>query len=106
MPDTGVGYHHSHDIPMIREEGDQRQPRDDHPPDRKHRSLSTPRTGSHVVQDKPKKPRKYLSSGSSSLTSIPNAIKLSMLNSGLLSLGEPLSMLQSPWQQPLFALIC
>ena len=69
---------------------------------RKHRSLSSPRTeGSSAASSagsssrigssqpvKPKKPRRYLGSGSSSLTSIPNAIKLSMLNSGLLSVGE------------------
>ena len=70
---------------------------------RKHRSLSSPRTeGSSAASSaagsssriassqpvKPKKPRRYLGSGSNSLTSIPNAIKLSMLNSGLLSVGE------------------
>ena len=72
---------------------------------RKHRSLSSPRTGSATAtapaaallankqqqqqqQKKPKSRNKYLSSSSTSLTSIPNAIKLSMLNSGLLSVGK------------------
>ena len=51
---------------------------------RKHRSRSTPR---YADVEKPKK-KKILSGGSTSLVSIPNAIKLSMLNSGLMSLGE------------------
>lgn len=64
---------------------------------RKHRSLSSPKTtgssnsGSsnrNPSSAKPKKARRYLGTASTSLTSIPNAIKLSMLNSGLLSVGE------------------
>lgn len=61
---------------------------------RKHRSLSSPRTTESggnkaaAVTAKPKKAKRYLGTTSTSLTSIPNAIKLSMLNSGLLSLGE------------------
>ena len=63
---------------------------------RKHRSLSSPKTtGSSNSSSsrnpsaaKPKKARRYLGTASTSLTSIPNAIKLSMLNSGLLSVGE------------------
>ena len=51
---------------------------------RKHRSRSTPR---YADVEKPKK-KKILSGGSTSLVSIPNAIKLSMLNSGLMSLGK------------------
>ena len=68
----------------------------------KHRSFSTPRTTNpheggggtwslgrnSAPAAKPKKPKRYLGSASTSLTSIPNAIKLSMLNSGLLSVGE------------------
>lgn len=56
-------------------------------PHRKHRSMSSgPRQTFSVVPAKPKKPRKYLGSGAaSSITSIPNVIRLSMLNSGLLS---------------------
>lgn len=50
---------------------------------RKHRSRSTTR---YADLEKPKK-KKHLS-GTSSLVSIPNTIKLSMLNSGLLSFGE------------------
>lgn len=48
---------------------------------RRHRSRSTPRF--HDV-DKPKKKR-HLGATASSLASIPSAIKLSMMNSGLLS---------------------
>lgn len=61
---------------------------------RKHRSLSTPKTTASSSSNhnpssaKPKKARRYLGTASTSLTSIPNAIKLSMLNSGLLSFGE------------------
>ena len=66
---------------------------------RKHRSLSSPKTtttttttqsnsGRTPTSAKPKKARRYLGTASTSLTSIPNAIKLSMLNSGLLSVGE------------------
>ncbi|XP_059351234.1 receptor-type tyrosine-protein phosphatase mu-like isoform X1 [Daphnia carinata] len=61
---------------------------------RKHRSLSTPKTtgcsssGRNPSSAKPKKARRYLGTASTSLTSIPNAIKLSMLNSGLLSVAE------------------
>lgn len=65
---------------------------------RKHRSLSTPKPSSSSSRTtgatapssaKPKKARRnYLGTASTSLTSIPNAIKLSMLNSGLLSVGE------------------
>jgi len=51
---------------------------------RKHRSRSTPR---YADVEKPKK-KKLLSGGSTSLVSIPNTIKLSMLNSGLMSLGK------------------
>jgi hypothetical protein len=66
---------------------------------RKHRSLSTPKTTTLTgssnnnssrnpsASAKPKKARRYLGTASTSLTSIPNAIKLSMLNSGLLSVG-------------------
>jgi hypothetical protein len=68
---------------------------------RKHRSLSTPKTTTTTLTGssnnnssrnpsasaKPKKARRYLGTASTSLTSIPNAIKLSMLNSGLLSVG-------------------
>lgn len=67
---------------------------------RKHRSLSTPKTTTTTTGSsnnnssrnpsasaKPKKARRYLGTASTSLTSIPNAIKLSMLNSGLLSVG-------------------
>jgi hypothetical protein len=67
---------------------------------RKHRSLSTPKTTTTLTGSsnnnssrnpsasaKPKKARRYLGTASTSLTSIPNAIKLSMLNSGLLSVG-------------------
>lgn len=70
---------------------------------RKHRSLSTPKTTTTTTTTgssnnnssssrnpssaKPKKARRYLGTASTSLTSIPNAIKLSMLNSGLLSVG-------------------
>ena len=57
---------------------------------RKHRSLSSPRTASASPansRNKPKKSQLYLGSASASLTSIPNAIKLTMLNSGLLSVG-------------------
>lgn len=50
---------------------------------RKHRSRSTTR-----CEEKPKKKKHHLGSASSSLVSIPNAIKLSMLNSGLISFGE------------------
>ncbi|XP_045522193.1 receptor-type tyrosine-protein phosphatase kappa isoform X3 [Pieris brassicae] len=46
---------------------------------RKHRSRSAPR------YDLEKKPKKKESSGTSSLVSIPNSIKLTMLNSGLIS---------------------
>ena len=53
---------------------------------RKHRSLSCSKATACANQAKPKKPRQYL--GSASLTTIPNAIKLSMLNSGLLSVGN------------------
>lgn len=58
-----------------------------HHSSRKHRSRSSTR-----FQDleKPKK-KKYLPSGSTSLVSIPNTIKLSMLNSGLISIGETIS---------------
>lgn len=69
---------------------------------RKHRSLSSPRTtaGSSSSRasssNKPKKSRQYLGSASESLTSIPNAIKLSMLNSGLLSVGEMHILLSNP----------
>ncbi|KAF4528678.1 hypothetical protein B566_EDAN016571 [Ephemera danica] len=54
-----------------------------HSSSRKHRSRSSQR-----FQDleKPKK-KKYLTSGSTSLVSIPNTIKLSMLNSGLISIA-------------------
>ncbi|XP_046442634.1 receptor-type tyrosine-protein phosphatase mu-like isoform X3 [Daphnia pulex] len=67
---------------------------------RKHRSLSTPKTTTLTgssnnnssrnpsASAKPKKARRYLGTASTSLTSIPNAIKLSMLNSGLLSVAE------------------
>ena len=51
---------------------------------RKHRSRSTSR---FADLDKPKK-KKHLSSASQSLVSIPNAIRLSMLNSGLMSFGK------------------
>jgi hypothetical protein len=54
---------------------------------RKHRSRSTPR---YTDAEKPKKKR-ILSGGSTSLVSIPNTIKLSMLNSGLMSLGKCLN---------------
>lgn len=54
---------------------------------RKHRSRSTPR---YADVEKPKK-KKLLGGGSTSLVSIPNAIKLSMLNSGLMSLGKCLN---------------
>lgn len=50
---------------------------------RKHRSRSTPR---YAEMEKPKKKRHL--SGASSLVSIPNTIKLSMLNSGLISFGK------------------
>lgn len=50
---------------------------------RKHRSRSTPRL---TDLDKPKK-KKHLGA-TTSLVSIPNAIKLSMLNSGLISTGN------------------
>lgn len=50
---------------------------------RKHRSRSTTR---YADLEKPKK-KKHLS-GASSLVSIPNTIKLSMLNSGLISFGK------------------
>lgn len=50
---------------------------------RKHRSRSTTR-----CEEKPKKKKHHLGSASSSLVSIPNAIKLSMLNSGLISFGK------------------
>lgn len=53
---------------------------------RKHRSRSTPR---YADLEKPKK-KKHLS-GATSLVSIPNTIKLSMLNSGLISFGKWLS---------------
>ncbi|KAL0278448.1 UNVERIFIED_CONTAM: hypothetical protein PYX00_000268 [Menopon gallinae] len=55
---------------------------------RKHRSRSTTR-----CEEKPKKKKHHLGSGSTSLVSIPNAIKLSMLNSGLMSFGEFFSVL-------------
>ncbi|XP_063226218.1 receptor-type tyrosine-protein phosphatase kappa [Bacillus rossius redtenbacheri] len=51
---------------------------------RKHRSRSSARCAD---LDKPKKKRSQ-GGGSTSLVSIPNAIKLSMLNSGLMSLEE------------------
>ncbi|KAK6617295.1 hypothetical protein RUM44_005626 [Polyplax serrata] len=47
---------------------------------RKHRSWSTTR-----CEDKPRKKKHNMGSGSTSLVSIPNAIKLSMLNTGLIS---------------------
>lgn len=50
---------------------------------RKHRSRSTTR-----CEDKPRKKKHHMGSGSTSLVSIPNAIKLSMLNTGLISFGE------------------
>lgn len=50
---------------------------------RKHRSRSTTR-----CDEKPRKKKHNLGSGSTSLSSIPNAIKLSMLNTGLISFGE------------------
>lgn len=60
--------------------------------ERKHRSLSTPRPAEASAG--PAKPKKAhhlrLGKASSSLTSIPNAIKLSMLNSGLLPVGTAL----------------
>lgn len=62
-----------------------------HPSGRKHRSLSSPRTTSSTSSShscKPKKSQLYLGSASASLTSIPNTIKLTMLNSGLLSVGN------------------
>jgi len=49
----------------------------------RHRSKSSQRT---QELEKPKK--KLLNKGSTSLVSIPNTIKLSMLNSGLISIGE------------------
>ena len=58
---------------------------------RKHRSRSTTR-----CEDKPRKKKHHMGSGSTSLVSIPNAIKLSMLNTGLISFGEFI----------LFALFC
>lgn len=50
---------------------------------RKHRSRSTTR---YADLEKPKKKKNL--SGATSLVSIPNTIKLSMLNSGLISFGE------------------
>ncbi|KAK6643585.1 hypothetical protein RUM43_005095 [Polyplax serrata] len=50
---------------------------------RKHRSWSTTR-----CEDKPRKKKHNMGSGSTSLVSIPNAIKLSMLNTGLISFGK------------------
>lgn len=50
---------------------------------RKHRSRSTPR---HADLEKPRK-RRHLSA-TNSLVSIPNAIKLSMMNSGLISTSK------------------
>lgn len=50
---------------------------------RKHRSRSTPR---HAELEKPRKKRHL--SATNSLVSIPNTIKLSMMNSGLLSTSE------------------
>lgn len=49
----------------------------------RHRSKSSQRT---QELEKPKK--KLINKGSTSLVSIPNTIKLSMLNSGLISIGE------------------
>ncbi|CAF4809517.1 unnamed protein product [Pieris macdunnoughi] len=49
---------------------------------RKHRSRSAPR------YDLEKKPKKKEASGTSSLVSIPNSIKLTMLNSGLISFAS------------------
>lgn len=71
----------------------ERSPTRQHGNHRKHRSLSSPKTTTSSnnrapTSTKPKKARRYLGTASTSLTSIPNAIKLSMLNSGLLSVGE------------------
>lgn len=52
---------------------------------RKHRSRSTTR---YDTEKKPKTKKDMRSSGTTSLVSIPNTIKLSMLNSGLISFGE------------------
>ncbi|OWR51820.1 putative Receptor protein tyrosine phosphatase [Danaus plexippus plexippus] len=48
---------------------------------RKHRSRSTPR---YDLEKKPKK-KDLKTTGTTSLVSIPNSIKLTMLNSGLIS---------------------
>ncbi|CAG4986930.1 unnamed protein product [Colias eurytheme] len=50
---------------------------------RKHRSRSAPR---YDLEKKPKK-KDNKPSGTASLVSIPNSIKLTMLNSGLISFG-------------------
>jgi len=50
---------------------------------KKQRSHSSTR---YAEVDKP--PRKYLGPASSSLLSIPNAVKLSMLNSGFISINK------------------
>lgn len=50
---------------------------------KKHRSRSTPRHHHHTTDDKPRKKRHV--SATNSLVSIPGTIKLSMINSGLLS---------------------
>ncbi|XP_050352250.1 receptor-type tyrosine-protein phosphatase kappa [Nymphalis io] len=51
---------------------------------RKHRSRSTPR---YDLEKKPKK-KDLKTSGATSLVSIPNSIKLTMLNSGLISFAD------------------
>ncbi|PZC75798.1 hypothetical protein B5X24_HaOG205664 [Helicoverpa armigera] len=51
---------------------------------RKHRSRSTTR---YDMEKKPKK-KDFRTSGTTSLVSIPNSIKLPMLNSGLISLAR------------------
>lgn len=53
---------------------------------RKHRSRSTSR---YDMEKKPKK-KDIRTTGTTSLVSIPNTIKLSMLNSGLISFGKKL----------------
>ncbi|CAH2241968.1 jg9085 [Pararge aegeria aegeria] len=55
---------------------------------RKHRSRSTPR---YDLEKKPKK-KDLKTTGTTSLVSIPNSIKLTMLNSGLISFGELLNL--------------
>lgn len=101
LPDGGGGGGDGSDVHRERSPSRQHHHHYHH----KHRSFSSPRTAdggssSSRSANKPsKKPKHYLGTANTSLTSIPNAIKLSMLNSGLLSVGERSVVFSTP---PLF----